>query len=436
MNWRTFLWPVVAACVAGAILLLSLPADAAPSHVCRQIARDLAGLSAGSANPAQARKFDAAIDRQREQLMIVRDQMRDFGCGSGFGGRSMRQCSMLRSTADRMNRNLDTLQSQRARMGGGGPDRRARGRLLAALDANGCNDDEQIEVRRPSIDVGPTRRDEAQAETARQDERDAAEARRREEKARRDERARQKDLARQQRAKADAQALARAEQPARIPAARVDEPEGRPVPLPAGTDTFQTMCVRTCDGYFFPMSFSVPADQFGRDQKNCEAACPGTEVEVFYGAPGSDDTSQMMSARTGAPYSSLPAAFRHKDATSPRPTGCACNATKNFEVIAGTAPAAGSDVSVPDGGAAPLPSPRPTDVAAVSSVVPDSQSIVTILPPPPKDAPQAAAPPPAVEATEPAAATTVPDDRRVRVVGPTFLPDPEGAINLRGPVRP
>ena len=38
-------------------------------------------------------------------------------------------------------------------------------------------------------------------------------------------------------------------------------------------DTYRTVCVRMCDGYYFPVSFSVTPDRFERDRQSCENSC-------------------------------------------------------------------------------------------------------------------------------------------------------------------
>ena len=60
--------------------------------------------------------------------------------------------------------------------------------------------------------------------------------------------------------------------------------------FPSVGGEFHTTCVRTCDGYFFPMSNAASLGDFERDQKNCESSCPGTEMQVFY-SRGMDDDS-------------------------------------------------------------------------------------------------------------------------------------------------
>lgn len=40
-----------------------------------------------------------------------------------------------------------------------------------------------------------------------------------------------------------------------------------------GEETYRTVCVRTCDGYFWPISFSTTEDYFDRDQAQCASSC-------------------------------------------------------------------------------------------------------------------------------------------------------------------
>ena len=72
---------------------------------------------------------------------------------------------------------------------------------------------------------------------------------------------------------------------------------------------FRTICVRTCDGYYFPMSPDSSSADFDRDQKNCESACPGTDMQLYYQGAVGEESEAMVSAGTGAPYASLPTAY-------------------------------------------------------------------------------------------------------------------------------
>src|SRR6266481_567764 len=86
--------------------------------------------------------------------------------------------------------------------------------------------------------------------------------------------------------------------------------------------TFRTVCVRTCDGAYFPVSFATYPARFPDDEKTCKALCPATEATLFsYRNPG-EDISQATSIN-GQPYSALPNAFKYRTEFNP---SCACKA--------------------------------------------------------------------------------------------------------------
>ena len=60
--------------------------------------------------------------------------------------------------------------------------------------------------------------------------------------------------------------------------------------LPSVGGEFHTICVRTCDGYFFPMSNSASRAISNATRTIANSSCPGTEMQVFY-ARGMDDDS-------------------------------------------------------------------------------------------------------------------------------------------------
>ena len=75
-------------------------------------------------------------------------------------------------------------------------------------------------------------------------------------------------------------------------------------------DTYRTVCVRMCDGYYFPVSFSVTPDRFERDRQSCENSC-GAEGRLFvYRNPGGepDDMQDLQ----GRPYRQLRTAFLYR----------------------------------------------------------------------------------------------------------------------------
>lgn len=372
-RWRAL---VLLPGLVAAALATPFPSEAANSHVCRQLEAELASAGRYGAS-TRAQRYDAAIDRQREQMAIARRQARDAGCGYALSGATVRQCAAINATLDRMVRNLDTLERNRARLAR--PEqKRSRSAVLAALDANGCRETPQIEAA-PLRDMLTTFDEAAPTDGG---------------------------------GPFDA-----------------DAPPG---------ERFRTLCVRSCDGYFYPMSNGATVTEFERDTRNCETSCPGTDMQIFYGPQGSEDVGAMRSTRTGEPYSTMPTAFMHQNVALPRPAQCGCGLTKDYAIIAGTPPAHAEEPAGPESGGAAIPVPGTTDtedgaaeaaIAPAEPAVPAKPSSIIFVPPPkgatePPPAPEISGP---MEAPMPEAAP----DRAVRVVGPEFLPDPAGAIDLR-----
>lgn len=77
------------------------------------------------------------------------------------------------------------------------------------------------------------------------------------------------------------------------------------------TGTYRTLCVRACDGYYFPISFSTSRSRFASDEQSCQLKCPGTPVSLYvHRNPGQE--SEAMVSLTGEPYTALPTAFRYR----------------------------------------------------------------------------------------------------------------------------
>ncbi len=67
------------------------------------------------------------------------------------------------------------------------------------------------------------------------------------------------------------------------------------------------VCVRTCDGFFFPLATS-PNGPSGQTEM-CQALCPAAETEVFY--MGGDGNIENATRRGGGGYASLPNAGKY-----------------------------------------------------------------------------------------------------------------------------
>ncbi len=122
-------------------------------------------------------------------------------------------------------------------------------------------------------------------------------------------------------------------------------------PYDSGNGTYRTLCVRTCDGYYFPISFSTTSEHFAEDAQNCTSLCPGAEARLFYYQnPGGGP--ENMTSITGESYSSLPTAFRYRTAID---SACTCKPAGGYS-LASAEPAAQGVAEDPT---APLPRPRP-----------------------------------------------------------------------------
>lgn len=84
--------------------------------------------------------------------------------------------------------------------------------------------------------------------------------------------------------------------------------------------TYRTVCVRLCDGYYFPISFSTLENHFGRDLEACQAKCAAPVDLYFHQNPGGA-MEQAMSVRDRRPYTSLKTAFRYRKEFV---QGCSC----------------------------------------------------------------------------------------------------------------
>jgi hypothetical protein len=103
---------------------------------------------------------------------------------------------------------------------------------------------------------------------------------------------------------------------------RVYEPDSRR----SLRGTYRTLCVRTCDGYYFPISYSTTRASFGEDAQVCSAMCPGTEAKLYAHRNPGGDPEEMMSI-DGDPYTSLPTAFKYRTSYDP---SCTCRPANGY----------------------------------------------------------------------------------------------------------
>ena len=81
----------------------------------------------------------------------------------------------------------------------------------------------------------------------------------------------------------------------------------------------QVICVKSCDGSYFPMP-NLPDGREGADEM-CQALCPGTEA-LAYSMPHGDDALKYAATLKGSrAYSATPTAFKFRTSFTPN---CSC----------------------------------------------------------------------------------------------------------------
>ena len=191
--------------------------------------------------------------------------------------------------------------------------------------------------------------------------------------------------------------------------------------------TYRTICVRTCDGFYYPVSYAASPARFPEDEKICRQSCPAAEVQLYSHRNPGEDINQAVSVSSQQPYTSLPNAFRYRTALD---QSCSCRRAgetwaQTLKNIDDNTVEQG-DIVVNDQRARQLSQPRvdaqgrPIRQAPLAPVKLDPRAAQPAVAPAPAAAPAstaAAAPP--VDNEPP----SKPDpNRTVRAVGPVFIP--------------
>jgi Protein of unknown function (DUF2865) len=337
------------------------PQGGAVNPMCPRLEAQLAMIDRGGGDPAkdeQIRRYQDSAAKQQAELDRVTSQARRMGCDSSgffslFNGQNA-QCGPVNNQIQQMRTNLDqiTTNLERLRSGGlGGGDREnQRHSVLLALAQNSC---------------GPQY----------------------------------------------AAALQQQQGPGNFLNNLFgnNNPGGPPADVGPQSGTYRTVCVRTCDGGYFPISFATVPARFPDDEKACKALCPATEANLYaYRNPG-EDMNQAVST-SGQQYSSSPNAFRFRQEFNPT---CACRAAgqtwsdalKSIDDKA--AAEQQGDIIVTEESAKKMARPQQTK----ATPAPAKKGAVATAPDP--------AAPPNTPAAPPDASS---DNKTIRTVGPTFIP--------------
>ncbi|MGC1181034.1 MAG: DUF2865 domain-containing protein [Methyloceanibacter sp.] len=249
---------------------MALAQDSDQQIRCMQLQQELASAQGGGGRDALP-GIEKQIQDANRVFQGTQAAMEDAGCYESFFifGRGLvrsPKCLSMNDRVEAARRQVDQLQDQRGAILGGGGDRRRQADLQDALARNGCGRQYQQPVRREGGGGlfgwfrGGGREEEQPAQPE-------------------------------------------------APVYRSIDPNGR----------YRSVCVRTCDGFFFPISYSTYASRLAQDATACQANCAAPAELYVYRNPG-QEIDQAISLN-GAAYKDLPAAFKYRKAYV---KGCSC----------------------------------------------------------------------------------------------------------------
>jgi hypothetical protein len=337
-------------------------APPAANQTCVRLESQLAMIDRGQTDPAradQAKRTEDLARQQQAELDRLQAVARRNGCESSgfflFGGQSP-QCADVNGRIQRVRGDLDRTNSDLQRLQGNTPDRSDQRRaVLMQLAQNDC---------------GPQYR------------------------------------------------AAAPPRPQNFFEALFGGGNVAPSPGPGGfpgstelpqTGTYRTLCVRTCDGFYYPISFSTVPSRFPDDERTCQRTCPAAEVMLFTHRNPGEDVNQAVSL-SGRAYRDLPTAFHYRQAVD---AACSCRRPGQSwaDALGRDLTVERGDIIVTDERAKALAQPKQEPPAKQSK-----QDARKKGAPEPTQAQPAAQTTPAPASPEPAEKSTI------RSVGPQFLP--------------
>lgn len=94
-------------------------------------------------------------------------------------------------------------------------------------------------------------------------------------------------------------------------------------------DGYRTLCVRLCDGYYFPISAAASAGELVRDEEICAASCSSPARLFVYKNKGG--APESMADLDGNPYDGLMTAYQYRTSYD---SACTCSASPWTEASA------------------------------------------------------------------------------------------------------
>ena len=237
--------------VAGLLVVLAVAGPASAQRaLCQSLQAELAAVETGrgAGSSSRYKEYDRAVRQQEVQIRKTERAAQRNGCHA----RRSNVCQRINSSLAAMVANLESLRRQRDRLAPRKATSSDRERIIRAMRNNGCVDDDRSTVTvRQQQPSGSGRRTlleqifgtKTYSDTGAYGESDPALQRR--------------------------------------------------------FGTFRTLCVRTCDGYYFPISFSTTSDRFAADEVQCEKMCPGTETALYFHPMALSGFGLLLAALSG-----------------------------------------------------------------------------------------------------------------------------------------
>ena len=262
----------VAAAAIFSILISERSASAQDADYCARLRAQISAAAGQAHGPSAA--YDAAAQKQRAEIDKTMAYAQQIGCDRRkflfFGNDPPAQCGEIYAQITRMQANLGQLQARGSGAGGG------RAELVARYQSE-CGEQQQRPRGFFEALFGNPRQEPSQ---------------------------RTSDVP----LVPDPNA-----QPDQQPTDNLN-PDG--VQAHAGS---KEVCVRTCDGYFFPIGYSGSGGRSGDLQEMCKALCPNAEV-ALYSYPPSGDINEAVGA-DGTRYADLPNALKYRKSVD---SSCTC----------------------------------------------------------------------------------------------------------------
>jgi len=150
----------------------------------------------------------------------------------------------------------------------------------------------------------------------------------------------------------------------------------------------EAVCVRKCDGYYFPLTPAMSSARTEQLRELCQASCPNADTGLYSRAPHAEIAS-AVSAETGERYGDLPNALKYAKKLD---SSCSCRKPKqSWAEVLGRAEQILTDIDGERPGEGPLTAKQADERSRAQPAAPE---IAEKAPPKPKKKPKPSAPSP------------------------------------------